>query len=228
MPSLPMHNAEISVGLMFVHTFQALQESASSEKKHTLMEAVIFTCSYTGNGNFDAEDPMFLMSEVATRTLSEISGIQERLGIMSSRRGASSPGVYSTGRAEQELVRLATCGMTSWMQTIWTSFSVVFGSWIQKHFARAIQHYGHTETTLTLQRLSRTSAQPGSNLHLEQYLTWLDGQHRIWVLQEVSVGGPRRMWGGRFEAKASAPPRSSQASYILEFLRRVSLSLLLM
>lgn len=199
-----MHNAETSVGLTFVIIWELLEQSVLLEKRITLMEVVTSMCLSCGNGDLTPDDPMFLMSEVATQTSKATSGMQDRLTTIASKTGTSSLD-HSRGRAEVELRRLATSGLRSSLQTLKTSFGVAFGSWIQRHFAQATLLYGNTQTGNTLRQYSLTSRHPGSNLHLEQFLTWLNGRDQVWVLTEVSVGGPRRMWGGRFAASRCPP-----------------------
>lgn len=182
-----MHNAETCVGSSLIIIWDLLERSVSLPVRITLMEVIISTCSRCGNGSFDADDPMFLMSEVATQTLTAISGLQDRLTTTSSRMGTLSQ-VRSSGRAEAELCRLAMRGVQSSIATLKTSFGVVFGSWLQRNFAATIQHYGDMRISNSLRLTSLTSPGiAGTNLHLEQFLAWMHGPQQIWTLREVGV-----------------------------------------
>lgn len=151
------------------------------------MEVVIFMCSHVGNGNFTADDPMFLMSEVAIRTLSAMSVIQDRLSNTALKKESWSRDRSQNHQDELRLADLATNGLISSQQALRMSFGVVFGSWIQRHFAQATRAYGNTRTLRTLQSYGSTNPHPGSNLHLEQYLTWMNGPDQVWAPEEVSV-----------------------------------------
>lgn len=155
-----------------------LERSVSSDEKITLMEVLTSMLFWISEGRSNPDDPISLMSEATTRTLRHLEVVRESVTTMQSRMETLLQGGWR-GRAEVDYLKLRINGARLSRQKVETSFLTCFESWIQRHLSLVGRSSTSTPTPPTPPSPNPMWVPMGSNLSLEWFLSWLDGENSL-------------------------------------------------
>ncbi|ASH99147.1 putative ORF3 protein [Giant panda associated gemycircularvirus] len=195
MSSSRTHNLMVFLNGTFWSISVALEQSVSLRERTTLMGVLISMLSAISDENSGPDDPISLMLEAATRTLRHQEVVQSSVGTMQSKMETLLQGGWH-GRAQVDFLRLRINGARLSEQKTSSSFGSLLKSWIQKHSQLSTHHSESLLTGDSGLSPSPTFIPMGSNLSLEWYLSWLNGENSLLdMIQEVSHASPSRPCG---------------------------------
>ncbi|ASH99168.1 putative ORF3 protein [Giant panda associated gemycircularvirus] len=224
MSSLPTHSAAILMHGPLMTISHFLAASASLDESCTLMEVLISMLSAISPGNFDLDDPMFLMLRAATLTLNHLEEGRRAVTTMRSKMEMWSL-EGSSGRAEEEFTKMCLRGALLSVRKVRGTFGNVLHDWIRVRCAPTTTHFEHMQTGATNPPLYDTNIPPGSNLNSEWYLSWLAGERSLLELignevrpcgadhvLDLGFGQERCLGGGGPQMPLPSPPGVCQSA----------------
>lgn len=155
-----------------------LERSASLPERIMLMEVLISTFSAISDEKSSLDDPITLMSRASTQTLSHLVDVQEKVGIMRQKMETLLQGAWR-GRAEVDFLRLRINGAKLSAQKVERSFLTCYANWIRRLLLPNGPSLIDTQTQPTPLEQNPMWVPLGSNLSLEWYLSWLDGEESL-------------------------------------------------
>lgn len=176
--SLPMLSLDRFLNGPFWTIFQALELSASLDEKITLMEVLTSMFSVISDPRNNPDEPISLMSTATTQTLSHLGVVRTAVTTMQSKMETLLQGGYR-GRAEVDFLKLKIHGARLSAQKVERSFLTCFEAWIRKHSSPSGLSSTGTQTQPTPNDTNPMWVPLGSNLSLEWYLSWLDGEESL-------------------------------------------------
>ncbi|WGO62808.1 hypothetical protein [Genomoviridae sp.] len=162
----------------FLTISRLLELSASLDERITLMEVLISMFSAISDERSNPDDPISLMSMATTQTLSHLVDVREKVGTMRQRMDSLLQGAWR-GRAEVDFLQLRINGARLSAQKVEKSFLTCYGNWIRRPSSPNGPNSTDTQTPPTPSSMSPMWVPLGSNLSLEWYLSWLDGEENL-------------------------------------------------
>ncbi|WGO62801.1 hypothetical protein [Genomoviridae sp.] len=176
--SSPTLNAARSLSGTFSTISRLLEVSVSLDEKITLMEVLTSMFSSILEGRSSPDDPIFLMSEATTRTLCHLEVVRKAVGTMRQKTETLLQGGWQ-GRAQIDFLQLRISGALSSMRKVEKSFLTSYANWIQRHLFSDTESCWNTPTDTSPNGSNPMWVPLGSNLSLEWYLSWLDGEESL-------------------------------------------------
>ena len=130
------------------------------------------------DGNFDHDDKTCLMSMATTQTFNHLEVVRSSVTTMQSRMEMLLQGGWQ-GRAQVDFLKLRISGAKLSAQKVGSSFSSLFSDWTRSLSSSDTGNCSTMPTGTTPKESSPMWVPLGSNLSLEWYLSWLDGEESL-------------------------------------------------
>ena len=142
------------------------------------MEVLISMFSAISDERSSPDDPITLMSKATTQTLCHLVDVREKVGIMRQKMETLLQGAWR-GRAEVDFLRLRINGAKLSAQKVERSFLTCYANWIRRLSSPGGPNSTDTPTPSTPIDTNPMWVPLGSNLSLEWFLSWLDGEESL-------------------------------------------------